>query len=413
LTCDTKIAFHQAGLPAGFLESEKMLPSIGDDVGSILECFEDLEDPRSHVNRKHLLGDLIVIAICAVIAGADGPKAIGVWAASNREWLKRHLELPHGIPSHDTIGRLLALLKPAAFQTCFQNWIRTLRTNDESTVDDTGSKRQEVIAIDGKALRRSHDRKHNLGALFLVSAWSVEHGVSLGQLATEEKSNEITAIPELINNIDVSGAIVTIDAAGCQKTIVAKIAVGGGDYVLALKGNQGNLHKAVENWTTEQMENGFANIAVRKYQQTVKGHGRLDTLTYYQFEAPKTLPGFSNWKKFRTIGIAIRVSEEGDKVTREVRYFISSLRLGIKRFAGAVRGHWGIENTLHWCLDVTFREDESRLRDRNAADNISWLKRFAISLLKQRTDKESIAMRRRMAGWNTDYLSQVLGLQGT
>lgn len=384
-----------------------MLDSIGDDVGSILECFQDLEDPRSAVNRKHLLGDLIVISICAVIAGADGPQAIGIWAASNRDWLKQHLELPYGIPSHDTIGRLLAVLKPAAFQTCFQNWIRALRTGE------IPSGEQEVIAIDGKALRRSHDRKHNLGALFLVSAWSVEHGVSLGQLATEEKSNEITAIPELINIIDVAGAIVTIDAAGCQKTIAGKIVDGGGDYVLALKGNQGNLHKSVEEWITEQMENGFANVTVRKHQQTVKGHGRLDQLTYYQFEAPKTLPGFSNWKKFRTIGIAIRVSEEGDKVTREVRYFISSLRLGVKRFASAVRGHWGIENTLHWCLDVTFREDESRLRNRHAADNVAWLKRFAISLLKQCTDKESIAMRRRMAGWNTKYLAQVLGLQET
>jgi predicted transposase YbfD/YdcC len=390
-----------------------MLQSIGDDVGPILECFEELEDPRSDINRKHLLGDLIVISICAVIAGADGPKAIGVWAASNRDWLKQHLELPHGIPSHDTIGRLLALLRPAAFQTCFQNWIRTLRTNDELTDPDPAAKKQEVIAIDGKALRRSHDRKNNLGALFLVSAWSVEYGVSLGQLATEEKSNEITAIPELIDNIDVTGAIVTIDAAGCQKTIAAKIIDGGGDYVLSLKGNQGNLHKAVVTWIDEQLSNGFPNVTVRKYVQTVKGHGREEVLTYYQFEAPKTLPGFSNWKKLRTIGIAIRVSTEEDKVTREVRYFISSLRLSVKRFAGAVRGHWGIENTLHWCLDVTFREDESRLRNRHAADNVAWLKRFAISLLKQCTDKESIAMRRRMAGWNTDYLSQVLGLQGT
>jgi len=283
-----------------------MLQSIGDDVSSIIECFEDLEDPRSTVNRKHLLGDLIVISICAVIAGSDGPKAIGVWAASNRDWLKQHLELPFGIPSHDTIGRLLALLKPAAFQTCFENWIRTLRTGDEPTADQSTSEKQEVIAIDGKALRRSHDRKRDLGALFLVSAWSVEHGVSLGQLATEEKSNEITAIPELINNIDVAGAIVTIDAAGCQKTIAAKIIDGGGDYVLALKGNQGNLHKAVEDWITEQIENDFSHVMVRTHQQTVKGHGRVDHLTYHHFDAPKTLPGFSNWKKFRTIGIAIR-----------------------------------------------------------------------------------------------------------
>jgi len=287
------------------------------------------------------------------------------------------------------------------------------RNGDEPAGDEPASGKQDVIAIDGKALRRSHDRKHNLGALFLVSAWSVEHGVSLGQLATEEKSNEITAIPELINNIDVRGAIVTIDAARCEKAIAAKIVDGGGDFVLSLKGNQGKLHKAVEAWITKQMENHFVNVTVCQYQQTVKGHGRLDELTYYQFEAPKTLPGFSNWKKLRTIGIAIRVSREGDKVTREVRYFISSLRLSVKRFAGAVRGHWGIENTLHWCLDVTFREDESRLRDRHAADNMAWLKRFAISLLKQCTDKESIAMRRRMAGWNSDYLSQVLGLQQT
>ena len=390
-----------------------MSQSIGEDVGSILECFEDLEDPRSAVNRKHLLGDLIVIAICGVLAGADGPQAIGVWAASNQDWLKQHLELPHGIPSHDTIGRLLALLKPAAFQTCFQNWIRALRTDGEPTAGETASGKQKVIAIDGKALRRSHDRKHNLGALFLVSAWSVQHGVSLGQLATEEKSNEITAIPELIDHLDVGGATVTIDAAGCQKNIAAKIVDGGGDYVLALKGNQGNLHKSVEDWITAQIGNGFVNVTVRKYEQTVKGHGRVDHLTYYQFNAPKTLVGFSNWKKFRTIGIAIRVSEKGDQVSREVRYFISSLRLGVKRFAAAVRGHWAIENTLHWCLDVTFREDESRLRDRHAADNVAWLKRFALSLLKQRTDKESIAMRRRMAGWNTAYLSQVLGIQKT
>jgi len=390
-----------------------MSQSIGEDVGSILECFEDLEDPRSAVNRKHLLGDLIVIAICGVLAGADGPQAIGVWAASNQDWLKQHLELPHGIPSHDTIGRLLALLKPAAFQTCFQNWIRALRTDGEPTAGETARGEQEVIAIDGKALRRSHDRKHNLGALFLVSAWSVQHGVSLGQLATEEKSNEITAIPELIDHLDVGGATVTIDAAGCQKTIAAKIVDGGGDYVLALKGNQGNLHKSVEDWITEQIENGFVKVTARKYEQTVKGHGRVDHLTYYQFNAPKALAGFSNWKKFRTIGIAIRVSEKGDQVSRAVRYFISLLHLGVKRFAAAVRGHWAIENTLHWCLDVTFREDESRLRDRHAADNVAWLKRFALSLLKQRTDKESIAMRRRMAGWNTDYLSQVLGIQKT
>lgn len=387
-------------------KGEAMTELDGDDVVSILDYFRDLEDPRSTVNRKHLLGDLIVISICAVLSGADGPKAIGIWANSNSTWLHGHLDLPNGVPSHDTIGRLLATLKASAFQSCFQKWITSLR--DEAENHDT----QELVAIDGKALRRSHDRKHDLGPLFLVSAWSVQRGISLGQLATEQKSNEITAIPELIESIDVTGAIVTIDAAGCQKNIAGKIIDGGGDYVLALKGNQGNLHQGVVDWIAEQTENEFANVETRYHKETLKGHGRLDILEYYHFKVPDSLPGLSQWKGLRTIGMAIRTSRQGEKETVDVRYFISSLRLGVRRFAKSVRGHWGIENTLHWCLDVTFREDESRVRNRLAADNLAWLKRFAISLLKQQKDKESIAMRRRMAGWNADYLAQVLGIQG-
>jgi predicted transposase YbfD/YdcC len=267
-----------------------------------------------------------------------------------------------------------------------------------------------MIAIDGKALRRSHDRRRGLGPLFLVSAWSVRRGISLGQLATAEKSNEITAIPELLEQIDVTGAIVTIDAAGCQKEIAAKIIDGEGDYVLALKGNQGTLHQAVEDYIGRHMDNDFVGATVRKLEETVEGHGRVDMLSYYQLPVPDTLRQRKSWKKLRTIGMAIRNSHQNGKETSEVRYYISSLRLGIRRFAESVRGHWGIENSLHWCLDVTFREDESRLRNRIAADNVAWLKRFAISLLKQQTDKESIAMRRRMAGWNTDYLAQVLGI---
>lgn len=377
-----------------------------DDVVSILDYFKDLEDPRSTINRKHLLGDLIVICILAVIAGADGPKAIGIWAKNQAAWLRERLPLPAGIPSHDTIGRLLAVLKPAAFQGCFQQWIAGLRAGD-GEASDAGA---EIVAIDGKALRRSHDRRRALGPLFLVSAWSVQRGISLGQLATAEKSNEITAIPDLLDQIDVAGAIVTIDAAGCQKEIAAKITDGGGDYVLALKGNQGKLHQAVQDYIVTHMENDFADVAARKYEEIVKGHGRVDTLTYYQLPVPKSLTQRKSWKGLRTIGVAIRISEQGGKETSDVRYYINSLRPGVRRFATAVRGHWGIENTLHWCLDVTFREDESRLRDRHAADNIAWLKRFAISLFKQQTDQESIAMRRRMAGWNIDYLAQVLGI---
>ncbi len=226
-------------------------------VESILKDFAELPDPRSHVNQKHLLGDIIVISIMAVIAGAEGPKAIGVWALSNKEWLEQRLELPSGVPSHDTIGRVLMTLKPAAFQSCFERWIK--RLSDSRMPTDL-----DVVAIDGKALRRSHDRKKDLGPLFLVSAWAVQRGISLGQLATEEKSNEITAIPELLDQIDVKRSVVTIDAAGCQKNIAAKIVDGGGDYVLALKGNQGTLHDAVIAHIIEHMENDFANVTARR-----------------------------------------------------------------------------------------------------------------------------------------------------
>lgn len=390
-----------------------MLEVMETEVDSIQDYFRSLEDPRSTINRKHLLGDLIVICICAVIAGADGPKAIGIWAMSHQEWLLQQLELPYGIPSHDTLGRLLALLKPMAFQTCFQNWIDALTEPTSQDALTAMPNPQKGIAIDGKALRRSHDRKNKLGALFLVSAWSVEKSVSLGQLATDAKSNEITAIPELIDNIDVAGAIVTIDAAGCQKKIAAQIIDGGGDFILSLKGNQGNLHKAVKKRFLELMANDFADATVRKFEQVLTGHGRTDVLTYYHLKMPTDIPGRLQWKGLRTIGVAIRESYQGDKVTREVRYFLCSIPVSVKRFARAVRGHWAIENTLHWCLDVTFREDESRLRDRLAANNLAWLKRFALSLLKQIDDKESIAMRRRMAGWNPEYLLQVLGLPTT
>jgi predicted transposase YbfD/YdcC len=375
-------------------------------VESILEDFAGLPDPRSSINRVHLLEDIIVIAMLAVIAGADGPKAIGIWAASHAQWLKNKLRLPGGIPSHDTIGRVLMALKPEAFQRCFQTWLGRLSESGPSDVVD-------VIAIDGKSLRRSHHHSAGLGPLFLVSAWAVRRGISLGQLATEEKSNEITAIPQLLDQIDVSGSVVTIDAAGCQTELAAKIIDGGGDYVLALKGNQGNLHQAVVDYIITQMENDFQHVKARKLTERLKGHGRKDEIAYYQLDVPEDLPAKAKWKGLRSIGVAIRYSEHGSAWTSNVRYYISSLAPSVRKFARCVRDHWAIENTLHWCLDVTFREDESRVRNRILADNIAWLKRFSISLLKQMDDKESIAMRRRMAGWNPDYLAQVLGISTT
>ena len=374
-----------------------------ENADAILEQFRELQDPRSYINRRHLLGDLIVISIMAVIAGCDGPKAIGTWAEKQQAWLKKYLKLPHGIPSHDTIGRLLAALKPDAFQACFQGWIGQVAASE-------GTTELNQIAIDGKVLRRSHDRRKGLGPLWLVSAWAVDHGLSLGQLATDEKSNEITAIPELLDKIEIEGSVITIDAAGCQREIVRKIIVGKGDYVLALKGNQGKLHADITTYITENMETDFADVAARKYTEQLKGHGRVDEITYYQMPVPPELLNKDKWAGLKTIGVAIRQSQSGSKTTTEVRFYIASIPMGVKRFARYVRGHWSIENTLHWCLDVTFREDENRVRNRISANNLAWLKRFGLSMLKQQNDEHSIAMRRRCAGWSVDYLAQVLGI---
>jgi predicted transposase YbfD/YdcC len=374
-----------------------------DSVDSIVSGFSQLSDPRSHINRRHIFGDLLVICIMAVVAGADGPEAIGTWAETNEAWLKKHLQLPHGVPSHDTIGRLLAALKPAAFQSCFEAWIETVAPPGEE-----GDLNQ--IAIDGKVLRRSHDRRNALGPLWLVSAWAVDRSISLGQLATDEKSNEITAIPQLLDNIELEGAVITIDAAGCQREIAKKIIDGKGDYVLALKGNQGTLLEAVSDYIIENMENDFADIPARRHVEQLKGHGREDEITYYQMPVPKKLANLEKWSGLKTIGVAIRQSQSASKTTSEVRFYIASIPMGVTRFARYVRGHWAIENTLHWCLDVTFREDESRVRDRNSADNLAWLKRFSLSLLKQQEDKRSVAMRRRIAGWSLDYLAKILGI---
>jgi len=376
-----------------------------DDVVSILDYFQELEDPRCHINRKHLLGDLLVICVLAVIAGADGPRSIAVWANAHADWLKKRLALPAGIPSHDTIGRLLALLKPDAFQQCFDQWLLAIREKATTKADS-----REVIVIDGKVLRRSHDRKRGLGPLCLVSAWAVQRGISLGQMAAGDKSNEIAAFPELIQQINVREAIVTLDAAGCQREVAEKIIDGIGDFVLALKGNQEMLHNNVRDYIVKHMENDFADFKVQKHEEEAKGHRRIDKLVYYQMSWPKQLPGRDRWPGVRTIGVAIRMSEENGHHTSDIRYYISSLRLRVKQFAAAVRGHWGIETTLHWTLDVTFREDDSRVRNRFAAENPAWLKRMAISLIKQHKSKESIAMRRRMAGWNVDFLAEIIGL---
>jgi predicted transposase YbfD/YdcC len=386
-----------------------MLEISDTDATSIISFFEELPDPRSEVNRLHLLGDVIVIAICGVLANADGPSAIEKWARLNDRWLEQHLALPHGIPSRDTIRRVLTMLNPLAFQRCFAQWIDSLGILS----DQQKAEQKKHIAIDGKALRRSHDKKKNLGALFIVSAWASDKGISLGQMATEEKSNEITAIPKLLDEIDFEDSIITIDAAGCQKNIAQQIVDGNGDYVLALKANHLKLHGAVEELFLDHFEDDFARIPVSRYEESETGHGRIEQRLYFQLTVPKDLQGRDEWAGLKTIGIAVRIYQQNGKEKSDVRYYLCSMRRNGKLFANAVRDHWGIENKLHWCLDMTYREDESRVRNRNFAQNLSWLRRLTLSLIKQHPGKESNVMKRRMAGWSVGFLMQILTGQYT
>ena len=312
------------------------------------------------------------------------------------------LDLPNGIPSKDVFRRVLMALKPAAFQACFANWLQSLRT--EATAA-TGVE-QPILAVDGKTARRSHDRTNGLGALHSVSVWASEFGLSLGQVACAEKSNEITAIPELLRLVDIQGAIITIDAMGTQKAIAAQIIEGKADYVLALKGNQETLHQAVIDYIDGQLEGDLDNA--QEHVTTEKGHGREEMRTYLQLPAPEKLPGFMRWKGLKSVGVVTSRCLRDGKESIEVRYYISSLTVDVKRFARAVRGHWGIENSCHWSLDMTFREDESRLRERNLRENFAWLNRFALSLFKQHPGRQSLVMKRRSCGWSHTFLMEVV-----
>jgi predicted transposase YbfD/YdcC len=373
-------------------------------LDEVVRHFEELEDPRSTVNLQHPLVSVVVIALMAVLAGASGPTAIAKWAALKQEFLLKALHLPHGIPRKDVFRRVLAALKPAAFQACFVNWLRSLRATAAAA---TGVE-QPVLAVDGKTARRSHDRRHGLGALHCVSVWASDFGLSLGQVACAEKSNEITAIPEVLRLVDIQGAIITIDAMGTQKAIAAQLIEGDADYVLALKGNQETLHQAVIDYIDEQSQDDFAQVKARRHQTRETGHGRDETRSYIQMPVPPSLPGLELWKGLKSIGRVVSRCVRDGKETVEVRYYISSLGVSVKRFAHAVRSHWGIENTCHWSLDVIYREDESRIRDEHMRENFAWLNRFTLSLLKQHPGRESLAMKRRSCGWSDDFLLEVL-----
>jgi len=362
------------------------------------DCFSDLTDPRRREVTYPLI-NIVTIALCAVICGADDFVSIAEFGRKKQKWLAGFLDLSAGIPSHDRFNAVLGALRPAEFEKCLLSWITALH-------EITGG---QIVASDGKTLRRSFDAASSKAAIHMVSAWATANHISLGQIVVDEKSNEITAIPKLLEILELSGCLVTIDALGCQTEIAAKIVAAEADYVLAVKGNQPTLHDGIVKFFLDHLEDDFARVPVSRYQTEEHGHGRDETRTYYVCPVPDDLPDRPRWKQLAAIGIAVNDTLHAGQQTSEVRYYILSRKLSAKKFGAAVRGHWSIENRLHWQLDVTFGEDQSRLRKGHVDANFSILRRTALSLLKNnRTMKVGVKNKRLAAGWDNHYLSQVL-----
>lgn len=364
----------------------------------IADHFTELTDPRRREVVYPLI-NVVVIAICAVICGADDFVAIARFGRTKREWLARFLDLESGIPSHDRFNAIFAAIKPAEFEKCLLSWITALH-------EVTGG---QVIAIDGKTLRRSFDAASGKAAIHMVSAWATANCISLGQVVVDAKSNEITAIPKLLEMLELSGAMVTIDAMGCQTEIAQKIVDAGADYCLAVKGNQPTLHEGIMDFFEQHSDDHFAGIRMRHHVTDEKGHGREESRYYMVCPVPEDLPDRERWAGLKAIGVAITDAQRDGKQVSETRYYILSKFIAARRFADAVRGHWGIENRLHWQLDVTFQEDQCRIREGHADANFSILRRAALSLLKNETTlKVGIKNKRLTAGWDESYLEKVL-----
>jgi predicted transposase YbfD/YdcC len=373
------------------------------DVGAragVLRSFAALPDPRLKRTRKHELLDLITIAICGVICGADGWTQIAQFGRAKRKWFKTFLDLPNGIPSHDTFGRVFARLDPLAFERCFLDWMAGLAKKTFG----------RLVAIDGKTLRGSFDAAAERSPLHLVSAWCEQNQTVLGQWATAAKSNEITAIPALLELLDLEGAVVTTDAMGCQTAIAAKIVAGNADYILQVKGNQPKLEAELEALFDECIRGDPHAAAGQMFEDLDKGHGRVETRRCWMTTQIHTLPCRDNWPALASAACVESIRRTGTQERRERRYFISSLdTLDARRMLERIRGHWGVENGLHWCLDVSFDEDRRRIRQGHAAENFSRLSRIALNLLKrERTNKNGIKTKRLCCGWDHDYLLTVL-----
>lgn len=368
---------------------------------SLLSHFEGVEDPRDNRGKEHLLLDIIVIAICAVISGGENWEDIALFGKSKEEWLGTFLELPNGIPCDDTFARVFARLNPQQMQTSFISWVKSVNQ----------ALKGEVIAIDGKTLRHSYDRGADKGAIHMVSAWASANRLVLGQRKVNDKSNEITAIPELLKILEINGCIVTIDAMGCQKEIVSQIVQQGGDYVLALKGNQGGLFEDVQ-WLFEQAATtDFLDVEHDFCQSIDKGHGRLEIRRCWTLSNLDYLVQLPLWSGLQTIALVQSERRINGKVSTENRYYISSLPCQAALIANAVRTHWSIENCLHWVLDVSFHEDASRIRKDNSPENMTMLRHFALNLItRDKSSKSSIRAKRKKAAWDLAYLNYLLSL---
>jgi predicted transposase YbfD/YdcC len=361
--------------------------------------FESLTDPRLARTRRHLLQDILVIALCAMIANANTWVDIERYGRTKLDFLRRFLELPNGIPSHDTFSRVFAKLDPAALLVCLQAWLNQLREQLGGT----------QVAIDGKTLRGSHDGMTRPNALHLVSAWATEARLFLGQLAVDQKSNEITAIPQLLALLDLEGDTVTIDAMGCQKEIAKTIVDKKANYVLQVKDNQPTLYAALREAFIGFAEADYTEPSLRRLRTVDRDHGREETREYFIVPVPAGLPGADDWAGLTSIGMVLRLRKEGDKISEEVAFYISSLAAQVKAFARAARGHWGIETTLHWSLDVTFAEDHSRVRKERGPENLGMLRRLVVSILQQDTScKASLRGKRLIAGWDDEALLSIL-----
>jgi predicted transposase YbfD/YdcC len=365
-------------------------------VGSIKRFFRPLRDPRVVGRSRHLLVDIIVLAICGVIANCDDWKDIALFARQRLAWFKRFLALPNGVPSHDTFERLFAQLDPRAFQRCCLNWLRT-------AADLVGVGH---IAIDGKTLCGSAGSEW--GPLHLVNAWATEAKLILGQVAVEGKSNEITAIPTLLELLDVRGALVTIDAMGCQKEIAKKVLAGGGDYVLVAKNNQKRLLEDVQATVKRALEGDLPKHVIREHGTSERAHGREEERVCVVVQHVQGIRDRHAWPGLTTVGMCCSERTVKGKATTEVRYFIGSRKMGVRQYAKVLRDHWGIENNLHWHLDISFGEDDSRIQHRHVAANFALLRKMALSLLKQHPQKDSIARKRKTAALNTDFLAETL-----